>query len=81
MNKWKRHELYCSHFNLTTATDNVDELLQEICMRQNVVVNRVLFTGRQVVPDMKRAAEIFVRAFHEGAFGDQFLDDDILLTQ
>lgn len=81
MNRWKRHELYCRHFNLTSATDNVDELLREICMRNNVVVNRVLFLGRQMVPDMKRAAEMFIRAFHESKFGNQFLDDDILLTQ
>lgn len=79
LNRWQRWPLYGRFFHLTQGVDDARQLALHICRTRGYTKQIVIpGKGKQTVPDLERAYQTFITAFHEGHFGDQFLDDDLL---
>ena len=79
-----KHEYfrYVHAFDLDEPTDNIHALLLHICKTHNFTckVNTQTGTGRKVLtgPNLKRAADYFLRAFRTGELGKINMDMDLL---
>lgn len=78
LNKLKHFE-YVKYFNLKEATDNILEVLTQICMNQKKFIRLKDVTGSYVYrPDFDLASKIMLKAFRNKELGRIMLDEDIL---
>lgn len=78
LNKLKRFE-YVKYFKLKEATDNILEVLTQICMNEKKLIKLKDVTGSYVHrPDFDLAAKIMLKAFRNRELGKIMLDEDML---